>query len=223
MKKVFLTLAILLVAATASAELCEQRFTPHFTAKQSGLMCTSAGLANDTFLTVPNAAGTGFINAFKVDSSDDTVVNADSGDNVDIDIADTTIWTFTSAGDLAQQTAGESIKMSNDETTIILPAANGISAAGSAIGDATDLTKVINNVTTVAASTGVQLWDPNQSGGMQVVRNGGANALSVYPPNGTATINGGSAGAAVAVAAGETGIFWEVGTDVWIMTIGVAP
>jgi hypothetical protein len=55
-----------------------------------------------------------------------------------------------------------------------------ITAAGSTQGTATVLTTSINNVTTVAASTGVIL--PVGVAGMRIiVRNGGANNLNVYP------------------------------------------
>jgi hypothetical protein len=55
-----------------------------------------------------------------------------------------------------------------------------VSAAGSTQGTATVIVTAINNVTTVGASTGVLL--PLAEAGLRViVRNGGANALNVYP------------------------------------------
>ena len=64
----------------------------------------------------------------------------------------------------------------------------GISAAGTTITDATDLTASFNIVGTVAASTGVQipLLAPNES---LLVYNGGANSLKVYPGAATVAIN----------------------------------
>lgn len=63
-----------------------------------------------------------------------------------------------------------------------------VSAAGTAIGDATALTASINVVTTAAASSGVQL--PNSEIGDEVeILNLGANAVTVYPPTSSAQIN----------------------------------
>ena len=71
----------------------------------------------------------------------------------------------------------------------------GISAAGTVITDATDLTQSINVISTAAASSGVQLA-PMNVGESQIVYNGGANAVKVYPGASTAAINQLSAGAA---------------------------
>ena len=66
-----------------------------------------------------------------------------------------------------------------------------LSGAGSTQGTATALTKSINNVTTVAASTGVRL--PAATAGMRImIRNGGANDLSVYPDSGAAINSAGA-------------------------------
>ena len=65
---------------------------------------------------------------------------------------------------------------------------NSISAAGTVITDATDLTGSINVVTTWAANAGVQL--PNAMIGDEVeVLNLGVGAGYVYPPASTAQIN----------------------------------
>lgn len=84
--------------------------------------------------------------------------------------------------------------------------ATGLTAAGSAHTDALALAADINVVGTTAASTGVKLMTKLSLGDEVVVVNLGANALAVYPPTG-GTINGGSANAALSVAAGKTGRF----------------
>lgn len=61
----------------------------------------------------------------------------------------------------------------------------GLTATGSTQGTALALPADVNNVTTVAASTGVVLPAMNP-GDEIVVRNGGANALLLYPPVGGA-------------------------------------
>ena len=58
--------------------------------------------------------------------------------------------------------------------------ATGLTAAGTVQGDALQLTADVNNVTTVAASTGVKL--PTAVAGMMVsISNAGANPLTIYP------------------------------------------
>jgi len=66
--------------------------------------------------------------------------------------------------------------------------ANSLTAAGSTQATALLLGADINNVTTVAASTGV-IAPAMNPGDDIIVRNGGANALLLYPPVG-ASING---------------------------------
>lgn len=90
-----------------------------------------------------------------------------------------------------------------------------VSAAGSAITDATALTSAVNLLTTVASNTGVLLPDAD-IGDMIVVGNGGSNAAKVYPPTSSGKINNGSAGAAVSVAAGKGGIFLRASSVHWI-------
>ena len=75
----------------------------------------------------------------------------------------------------------------------------GIVAAGTVIGDGTALTSFNNIVATTAASTGVNLPDA-PIGSRILIQNDGANTLNVWPPSGTGTLNGGSAGAAITVA-----------------------
>jgi len=71
-----------------------------------------------------------------------------------------------------------------------------ITAAGTTVADATALTAFVNNVTTVAASTGVKLPDA-PIGTAIYIANQGANTLKVYPVNSSGTLNGGTAGAGV--------------------------
>lgn len=127
-------------------------------------------------------------------------------------------WKFQrTGGNLEQDTTnGGSITLTKASTCVV-PGTTGaaISAAGSIITDATDLTAVFNNVTTVGANTGVQLWDaPLHS--MILVRNAGANILRVYPEAAGSQINGGGAGVAAQVATGTLNLFWRTGATDWI-------
>jgi hypothetical protein len=97
-----------------------------------------------------------------------------------------------------------------------------LTATGTTIADAYDIATEVAQFGTVAASTGAQLPDA-RIGGIFYVKNDGANALTLYPHSASGTINGGSAGAGVAVAAGEMCVAIRVSTLNWIATVAVAP
>ena len=63
-----------------------------------------------------------------------------------------------------------------------------VTAAGTSAGDATTLTYVYNNVTTVGAGAGVKL-PPTEMGETIIVKNTSANPLTVYPYNTNSSIN----------------------------------
>lgn len=67
--------------------------------------------------------------------------------------------------------------------SIVLDVGSGLSAAGNSQATATALTNSVNGITTAAASSGVILY-AGSGGDSQLVFNGGANTLSVYPPTG---------------------------------------
>lgn len=91
----------------------------------------------------------------------------------------------------------------------------GLSAAGTVISDATDLLATVNVVTTVAASSGVQL--PSMMIGDQCeVYNNGANSLKIYPDQTTVAINQLSAAAAVSLAVNTGMMFRKTSaTQIW--------
>lgn len=86
---------------------------------------------------------------------------------------------------------------------------NNLTAAGITQATALQLNLDWSEVLTTAAGSGVVLL-ALQPGQTQVVYNGGANALKVYPPNGWA-IDALGANAAYSLAAGKTQFFgcWE--------------
>ena len=63
-----------------------------------------------------------------------------------------------------------------------------VTAAGTSAGNATQLTFVYNNVTTVGSGAGVKLPQA-EMGETIIVRNGGANPLTVYPYSASDSIN----------------------------------
>jgi hypothetical protein len=81
-----------------------------------------------------------------------------------------------------------------------------VSAAGTTITDATDLTASINVVTTAAADSGVQLPSCQIGDGVEIL-NLGANAVTVYPDSTSNCINALSAG---------SGFLLATNTSVWL-------
>lgn len=90
-----------------------------------------------------------------------------------------------------------------------------ISAAGTDQSGATQLTATINRVTTVAASSGVKLYASPAAGSWQVVYNGGANTLRVYPQT-SGTLNQLSANTAMLLATNTAAIYFAASTTAWI-------
>jgi hypothetical protein len=64
-----------------------------------------------------------------------------------------------------------------------------VTAAGTSAGDATAVTYVYNNVTTVVSGAGIKLPQTEQGETITIV-NSGANVLTVYPYDTASTING---------------------------------
>lgn len=98
--------------------------------------------------------------------------------------------------------------------------ADSISAAGTTQATATALTAALNNVTTVASGTGVNL--PASSAGLQItVQNNGANPLTVYPAQGASdTINGQAAATGVQILPGTVATFNCTTAGAWTVQPG---
>ena len=92
--------------------------------------------------------------------------------------------------------------------------ATGLTATGSTQGGAYECTSAKNGFTTVAAGTGAVLDSDAAAGDSQLVYNGGANELRVYPPSGAA-INNLAANAAVLLAVATACEFHCLSTTLW--------
>ena len=86
-----------------------------------------------------------------------------------------------------------------------------LTAAGTSAGDATQLTYVYTNVTTVASGTGVKL-PKAEMGETIIIRNGGANPLTVYPYSATDTINAAGFGT---INVDCSAMFYAVSNTLW--------
>lgn len=101
--------------------------------------------------------------------------------------------------------------------TIFMSAAAAVTASGTNIGTAFQLTNQVNNVSTVTSGTGVILPTgvvDNQT----TIYNNGANALQVYA-GGSATINGMAGAVGISMPVGSRYIFDHVTTGTWIYTV----
>ena len=92
---------------------------------------------------------------------------------------------------------------------------NSVTAAGTTTADATQVNNTWVRVSTAAASTGVKL-PTVEAGAMMVVRNDGANTVTVYPQTGT-TING---SASDTIAAGKANLYFGTSTTTWVSLDG---
>jgi len=82
-----------------------------------------------------------------------------------------------------------------------------ITAAGTTLATATDLTNVINIITTATSNQGVQL-DTGVIGDWQVVYNNTLNTISVYPSSSTAKINQITAGNPMSLASQSSCLYF---------------
>ena len=90
-----------------------------------------------------------------------------------------------------------------------------LTAAGTSQSDALQLASTINQVTTAAAGTGVKLYASPAAGSWQVVYNGGANPMYVYPQT-SGTINGLAANIGMVLPIKTTVMFFAVSTTAWV-------
>ncbi len=96
--------------------------------------------------------------------------------------------------------------------------ATGLTAAGTVIGDALDLTADTNVISTCASGAGVQL--PSCEIGDSVeVYNGGANACKVYPDSTSNQVNGLPAGTAFLLATNTMCYVRKISATRWVANL----
>lgn len=92
----------------------------------------------------------------------------------------------------------------------------GIAAAGTTLGTGTALTKQFNVVATATGSSAECVVLPVGNPYTVIyVKNASSATIKVFPHTSAGVINGGSAGAAVTIAAGKTGILICTSSEVW--------
>ena len=92
--------------------------------------------------------------------------------------------------------------------------ASGLTATGTTQGTAYAMTYADNEFTTVTSGTGASLY-AGTPGDTQFVYNGGANALTVYPPSGS-SLNGLAANAGALISTNTGCIFKCMTSTRWI-------
>lgn len=142
---------------------------------------------NNTFIKQRNAAGTANISVLKVDSNDDTILNADSGDVGTFSVATTPVAGFATVG-------------------LTLPAQKGLrmepyvpTMAATPAAGTNDFKPGLNVVPTAAANTAACLAAVPSPGDSYEIFNNGPNAIRVKAC-GTPGINGAAAGSYIPLA-----------------------
>lgn len=102
------------------------------------------------------------------------------------------------------------------------PGVAAVAAAGTTLGTGAPIAGPgFQNVSGASGTNGITLPSTSGSPGaavpIPIYNSNASNALLVYPNTSTGTINGGSAGAALSVAAGKSCILWPIdSSDDWI-------
>ena len=124
-------------------------------------------------------------------------------------------FVFTGMG--AANAAGESVRFEQVITAngIKFSAADTLTAAGTGQSDALQLTSAVNRVTTAAAGSGVKLYATPAAGDIQIVFNGGANALTVYPPT-SGLINQLAVNIGHILPTNTSSLYFAVSTTQWV-------
>lgn len=198
MKKILI--ALMLLASPAFADTCATGLMPLFTGPQAAEICAtfSAGtigtLANNTYAVARNAANNANINVWKVDATDDTVLNADTGDVIKLSVAGTSevqidndSLTFTGAaasiiGGATSLTIGSAgttvIDPQNDANRVFTFTATSDTALNLKIGDTT-ASQVINIGAGTSDASDTSILELSGGGGTAVDGTRGA-ALNLY-------------------------------------------
>lgn len=131
-------------------------------------------------------------------------------DGTQVVTADIPMASFALTGLRAGAAAGESLRY---EQLFLAGAA--LTATGTGQSDALQLAEIVNQVTTTASGTGVKLLAAPAAGQFQIVYNGGANPLRVYPQT-SGTINQLSANSGHILPVATTCMYWAVTTSAWV-------
>ena len=180
---------------------------------------------NDTDIEVDNIAektsgqGVAVRTAKQLSSNgQDLLVGTESAHDVAIMTNSIARYAFDDDGNIVQRAAGGSALFTNANTAVVQRFAK-VAAAGSTISDATDLSAVFNAVSPVASGAGAQLWEAPLHAEIRVLNNNGANALSLYPPAASVSLNHYAAGSPVSIASNEEAICIKEDATTWFVRV----
>lgn len=129
---------------------------------------------NNTYVTFRNAGNSANISVLKVDGTDDTVLNADTGDVIKLAVAGSTVTTVDSSG---ISTSGELIANTSGKTVALQEATSGSKCMGSGTHNGTTAVTVSTSCATTGSrifltetsdptgSTAAQCWVTNLQNG----------------------------------------------------------
>lgn len=170
------------------ADTCATGLMPLFTSYQAAKLCSyfSAGtigtVANNTFVTARNAAGSANLNIWKADASDNTVLNAGSNKVITFSNALTPVAQIDSQGlQMMSVTAGLQW-----DTAVLTPATNLTPVAGT-----NDVARFSVVATACPTNAAVDLIAAPNDGDVYEVYNPGANPL-IVAALGTPVVNYGT-------------------------------
>lgn len=168
------------------------------------------------------SAGTSLTHAKNIESNGQALrIGPSTSHDLELQSNDTLrVSIKASTGDLEMDgTNGGSIKLTKTNTCVTPgDVSTGLTATGTTISDALDLTAVLNQLSTVPANTGAQLWDAPVNARIEVINNGVSN-LNLYPHSGSGTINGGAGGAAVVIVANEIALCYRDTSTNWFVRV----
>ena len=222
MKKVLSFLSALVIGTSAHAQTVENDLVglgmkPEVAEYLAGIIPAGAALDNNVFLKSDNAAGSSTINILKVDGSDDTILNADTGDVVKVAVATTpevqfSDDTLTYIGNTGVIVAPTSIAVAPGSATTPVASFQNVGlvfstaglgsrmasyvptmAATPAAGTNDFKPNTLNVVPTAAANAAALLPATPIPGDTFVIVNSGPNSVRVKA-GGAATLNGATAG-----------------------------
>lgn len=177
----------------------------------------STVLSNAEWIQATDQAGTGTVNMIRVDATDDTVINCDSGDLCKISVAGTPVAAVGAATPVAAFTPGAAANWVINGTVSALdsiianggltfPANKGLTytayvptLVSTPVAGTNDLKLGLNVIPTAAANAAAILPTPSGAGVTVRLFNSGPNAVRAKA-GGTNTINGSSAGAYIPIA-----------------------
>lgn len=190
----------------------------HFSPAQAeAIVALGSLLANTEYVQFANQAGSGIIDALTVNGTDDTELNADTGDLIHLAVAKTPIAIMGVSGFTTLPIAGNA-SVAADKSFVF--AASVPTMASTPIAGTNDFKLGLNVIPTAAANTAALLPTPVAANVSASMINSGPNAVRVKA-GGTNTINGSAAGAYIPLATmarvdcfAESATNWRCGSAV---------